>query len=82
VYINSNSTVYWARLENEKSITFKTFGLRLTFIYVKEGSLTVNGTVLGTSDQARLTAEEVVEITATKDAQFILIDLPGSESNY
>jgi redox-sensitive bicupin YhaK (pirin superfamily) len=82
VYINSNSTVYWARLDNDKSITFRTFGLRLTFIYVKEGSLTVNGTVLGTSDQARITSEEVVEITATKDAQFILIDLPGSESNY
>jgi redox-sensitive bicupin YhaK (pirin superfamily) len=82
VYMNSNSTVYWARLDAEKIITFKTFAIRLTFIYVKQGSLLVNGTALNTNDQARLTAEEVVEITATKDAEFILIDLPGSEANY
>ncbi len=82
VYMNSNSTIYWSRLDAEKTITFKTFAIRLTFIYVKQGSLLVNGTTLNTNDQARLTAEEVVEITATKDAEFILIDLPGSEANY
>lgn len=82
VYMNSNSTIYWARLDVDKRITFKTFPLRLTFIYVKQGSLLVNGTALGPNDQARLTTEEVVDIVATKDAQFILIDLPGSEANY
>jgi redox-sensitive bicupin YhaK (pirin superfamily) len=82
VYMNSNSTVYWSRLDADKTITFKTFAIRLTFIYVKQGSLLVNGTVLNPNDQARLTAEETVEITATKDAEFILIDLPGSEANY
>lgn len=82
VYMNSNSTVYWARLDVDKRITFKTFPLRLTFIYVKQGSLLVNGTALGPNDQARLTTEEVVDIVATKEAQFILIDLPGSEANY
>lgn len=82
VYMNSNSTVYWARLDAEKRIVFKTFAIRLTFIYVKQGSLVVNGVALATNDQARLTAEEVVEISATKDAEFILIDLPGSEANY
>jgi len=82
VYMNSNSTIYWARLDAEKTITFKTFGIRLTFIYVKQGGLVVNGIVLNPNDQARLTAEEIVEMTASKDAEFILIDLPGSEANY
>jgi redox-sensitive bicupin YhaK (pirin superfamily) len=82
VYMNSNSTIYWARLDAEKTITFKTFAIRLTFIYVKQGGLLVNGTTLNPNDQARLTAEEIIEITATKDAEFILIDLPGSEANY
>ncbi|RZK16210.1 MAG: pirin family protein [Hymenobacter sp.] len=82
VYLNSNSTIYWSRLDTDKQVVFKTFPLRLTFIYVKQGSLLVNGTALAPNDQARLTAEEVVEITATKDAEFILIDLPGSEANY
>ncbi|MFD1875426.1 pirin family protein [Hymenobacter bucti] len=82
VYMNSNSTIYWARLDAEKTITFKTFAIRLTFVYVKQGSLLVNGMVLNPNDQARLTAEQVVAITASKDAEFILIDLPGSEANY
>jgi len=82
VYMNSNSTVYWSNLDCGKTLTFKTFPIRLTFIYVKQGSLTVNGTELGANDQARIDAENVLEIEATKDAQFILIDLPGNEANY
>ena len=82
VYMNSNSTIYWSNLDCGKQVVFKTFPLRLTFIYVKEGAITVNGTKLGTNDQARIDAEDVLEIEATKDAQFILIDLPGSEANY
>jgi redox-sensitive bicupin YhaK (pirin superfamily) len=82
VYMNSNSTIYWASLDTDKVIVFKTFPIRLTFIYVKQGSLVVNGTTLGPSDQARISSEDVLEITATHDAQFILIDLPGSEANY
>ena len=82
VYMNSNSTVYWARLDTDAQLLFRTFALRLTFIYVKQGSLLVNGVAVTTNDQARLTAEEVVDIKATKDAEFILIDLPGSEANY
>ena len=82
VYINSNSTVYWANLSADKTITYKTFPIRLTFIYVKEGALFVNGAELGPNDQARLADENVVEIKASRDAQFILIDLPASEANY
>ncbi|WP_223649991.1 pirin family protein [Hymenobacter psoromatis] len=82
VYLNSNSTIYWSNLDSGKTLVFKTFPLRLTFIYVKEGSITVNGTELGPNDQARLDAEDVLEITAARDSQLILIDLPGSEANY
>ncbi|WP_375418957.1 pirin family protein [uncultured Hymenobacter sp.] len=82
VFINSNSTVYWANLSAEKEILFKTFPIRLTFIYVREGTIFVNGAELGPSDQARMTDEHVVEIRAEKDAQFILIDLPAAEANY
>jgi redox-sensitive bicupin YhaK (pirin superfamily) len=82
VYMNSNSTIYWSNLECGKKLTFKTFPIRLTFIYVKEGRISVNGTVLSSNDQARIDAEDVLDIEATKDAQFILIDLPASEANY
>jgi len=82
VYMNSNSTVYWSNLSENKEIEFKTFPIRLTFIYVKEGVIFVNGTELGPNDQARMTGDDVVQIRASKDAQFILIDLPASEANY
>ncbi|MFC7669713.1 hypothetical protein ACFQT0_21845 [Hymenobacter humi] len=80
--MNSNSTVYWSNLNEDNEIEFKTFPIRLTFIYVKEGSIFVNGTELGPNDQARMTDDHVVHIRAAKDSQFILIDLPASESNY
>ena len=82
VYLNSNSTIYWCNLDNDKEVIFKTFPIRLTFIYVKQGAIRVNGTGLGINDQVRIDAEDVLTIQATKDAQFILIDLPGSEANY
>jgi redox-sensitive bicupin YhaK (pirin superfamily) len=82
VYMNSNSTVYWSNLDCDKKLTFKTFPIRLTFIYVKQGSIRVNGTLLSSNDQARLSAEDVLDIEAVTDVQFILIDLPGNEANY
>ncbi|MBC6989622.1 MULTISPECIES: pirin family protein [Hymenobacter] len=82
VYMNSNSAIYWANLSADKTVMFKTFPIRNTFIYVKEGTIYVNGTELGPNDQARMTDEHVVEIRAEKDAQLILIDLPGNEANY
>ena len=82
VYMNSNCTIYWANLKAEKKIKFKTFPIRNTFIYVREGTIYVNGTEIGPSDQARLSDEHVVDIRGDKDAQFILIDLPANEANY
>ncbi|QNE39690.1 pirin family protein [Hymenobacter sp. NBH84] len=82
VYMNSNSTVYWANLREEKEIEFKTFPIRNTFVYVKEGTIYINGSEIGPNDQARLTDENVLHIRAEKDAQFILIDLPAAEANY
>ncbi len=82
VYMNSNSTIYWSNLDEDNEIEFKTFPIRLTFIYVKEGSIFVNGTELGPNNQARMTNDDVVHIRAIKDSQFIMIDLPSAESNY
>ena len=82
VYLNSNSTIYWCNLDKEKEVIFRTFPIRLTFVYVMAGAIRINGTGLGINDQVRIDAEDVLTIQATKDSQFILIDLPGSEANY
>lgn len=82
VYMNSNSTVYWANLGADKEIVFKTFPIRNTFVYLMEGTLYINGVELGINDQVRITDEHAVEIRASKAARFVLIDLPVDEANY
>ncbi|GAB2940385.1 pirin family protein [Hymenobacter coalescens] len=82
VYMNSNTSIYWSNLRADKELEFKTFPIRLTFIYVREGSILINGTQLNPGDQARITDEHVLHIRAERDAQFILIDLPAAEANY
>lgn len=82
VYMNSNSTIYWANLGAGKTITFKTFPLRFTFIYVRQGCLSCEGRELGPGDQLRAADRDVLALTASKDAQFLLLDLPASEANY
>jgi len=83
VFMNSNTTLYWANLDEGGEIEFKTFPLRLTFIYVKEGAVLVNGTQLAKNDQARISQEDVVRLVGTAaDTQLVLIDLPAEEANY
>jgi quercetin 2,3-dioxygenase len=81
IYINSNSTIYWCNLENEKELDMETFKLRNTFIYVNEGEINVNGSILRQHDQARITEEEKLHFIGRADSRFILIDLP-SDGNY
>ncbi|MBA9077997.1 MULTISPECIES: pirin family protein [Rufibacter] len=82
VYINSNSTIYYANLEEEKEIDFKTSPIRKGFIYVTSGEIFVNGMQVQKNDQVRSSDIDALRIRATADSSFILIDLPGVEANY
>ncbi|ALJ00849.1 pirin family protein [Rufibacter tibetensis] len=82
VYINSNSTIYHANLNEGKEIDFKTFPIRKGLIYVTSGELFVNGIQVQKNDQVRSADIDALRIQATADSSFILIDLPGVEANY
>ena len=82
VFMNSNSTIYYAHLKGEKEIDFKTFEIRKTLIYVLEGELFANGMQATQNDQLRIDHETAVLIRATQDSSFILIDVPAVEANY
>ena len=82
VYMNSNSTVYYANLQEEKEIDFKTSNIRKIFIYVTGGALFVNGQEVTKHDQLRLTDQELIKIKAAKTGSFVLIDVPAVEANY
>ncbi|KAA3438014.1 pirin family protein [Rufibacter hautae] len=82
VYINSNSTIYYANLKDGKEIDFKTFPIRKGLIYVTTGELFVNGIQVQKNDQVRSSDVDALRIKAAADSTFILIDLPGVEANY
>ncbi|CAN5921123.1 pirin family protein [soil metagenome] len=82
IFLNSNSTVYYANVDNEKEINFNTFKIRSSFFYVLEGSLFVNGVQVEKFDQLRLTDQDYLNIKASADASFILVDVPAVEANY
>ncbi len=82
IYMNSNSTIYYANLQEDKEIDFKTFDIRKTLIYLTEGLLFVNGQEVTKNDQLRLENVDMIKIKAAKTSSFILIDLPAVEANY
>ena len=82
IYMNSNSTIYYANLQEGKEIDFKTSDIRKTFIYVTDGVVFVNGQEVTQHDQLRLEKQEIIKLKASKTASFILIDLPAVEANY
>ncbi len=82
VYINSNSTIYYANLAQGEDIDFRTFKIRKTLIYILDGSLIANGVEADRHDQIRLEDQEIVTIHATAGSSFILVDVPAVEANY
>lgn len=82
VFLNSNSTVYYGSVSQGEEVTFRTFKLRRTLIYVLTGSLLVNNVEADSQDQIRLDDQEVIGIRGTADATFILVDVPAHEANY
>ena len=82
IYMNSNSTIYHANLKEDQEISFKTFDIRKTMIYVTEGHMFVNGAEVMTHDQIRLEKQVMIKISAAKNTSFILVDLPAVEANY
>jgi redox-sensitive bicupin YhaK (pirin superfamily) len=82
VYMNSNSTVYYGHLKEDKEINFPTFDIRKTFIYLIAGELFVNGVQTLEHDQARVDKTDLITLKAAQESRFILIDVPAVEANY
>jgi redox-sensitive bicupin YhaK (pirin superfamily) len=82
IFINSNSTVYYANLGSNKEIRFNTFKIRKTLFYLLKGSLFVNGVQAEENDQLRLEDQEFLDIKASADASFIMVDVPAVLANY
>lgn len=82
IFINSNSTVYHSNLASDKSLDFNTFNIRSTFFYLLKGSIFVNGVQAEQYDQIRMEKQDFLNIKATADASFIMVDVPAVAANY
>lgn len=76
VKVHQDVTFYVSRLNPGDSVQHLTQPARKNFVYVIEGEITLNGEVLLTGDQARVTEENQLRIQAAGLTELILIDLP------
>ena len=75
MHIHSDTTIFLSELENGKEIIYDTDESRNIFIYLQNGKLKINGEEFNTKDQARITRENKVTISADEDTSFICVDV-------
>ena len=73
----SDATLYRCELDAGREIIHATEDTRRVFIYLGRGRANVNGQSLAAGDQLRLDEEREVVITASEDADLVLIDVPS-----
>jgi len=74
--IDGDATIFVAALRDGDSVHHETASGRRTFWYVVEGDVVLDGTALGTGDQARVEGLPALELKASRAAEVVLIDLP------
>ena len=74
--IDQDAAIYLSRLGAGQAVGHKSRPGRKGYLFVIEGDVTLNGTPLAKGDQARLDGETKIEIRASKEAEFIFLDLP------
>ncbi len=76
VRVQQDVTFYVSRLRAGESVAHELKSGRRAFIYVIEGEITLNGEKLDAGDQARVVDARKLDLTGSRDAEVILIDLP------
>jgi hypothetical protein len=75
--IDQDAAIYLSSLASGQQVTHSSPAAgRKAYLFVTEGEVQVNGSIVSAGDQARIADEAQLAITATKDAEFILLDLP------
>ncbi len=76
VKVHQDVTFYVSSLRPAQELSHTLSAGRRAFLYVIDGELSVNGEQLRRHDQARITNEGQLHLTATQPSEIILIDLP------
>ena len=81
VRIHQDATIYTSLLAPGQSVTHQLAQGRRAYIFVIAGNLKLNGETLAPGDQARVSSERELQLSAAPDqaaalADFLLLDLP------
>jgi hypothetical protein len=74
--IDQDATIFVSRLKTGQSAAHKLQPKRHGYLFVISGDLELNGHAMAPGDQARIVDESNLEISAKKEAEIILLDLP------
>ncbi len=74
--MNADATVYLGSLEAYQMIDYQMRPDRSVFVYLTRGTLTINGIVCETGDQARIAKESEFMLGAINHSEFVLVDVP------
>ena len=75
ITVHQNVDVWAARLSPEEQAVFRLKPNRRAWIQMARGAGMLNGTLLGAGDGAAASQEELLEIKAVDDAEFLMFDL-------
>lgn len=76
IKIRANSTIYTANIDPGNTVRHKLVSGRGLFIYIKEGSVDINGMRFEKEDQARITDETDILIKSATNTELVAIEVP------
>jgi redox-sensitive bicupin YhaK (pirin superfamily) len=75
--IQADAALSAATLQAGESVTYRLAPGRKAYLVPAKGLATVNGVALGTRDGAAIAEEDTITVTATEDAELVLVDVKG-----
>jgi hypothetical protein len=74
--IDQDATLYVAALNQGQTVSHELRGGRRAYVFAIDWELSLNGVTLGAGDQARITDESKLVVSASGVSELILLDLP------
>ncbi len=79
VSLNTDAAIYRSDLDAGRVVQYCPMNGRQVFIYLVNGSVLINGSMVAARDQARIRDENKLTIRAETAADFILVDAAGGK---
>jgi quercetin 2,3-dioxygenase len=75
--IDQDAQIYVASLNAGQEVVHRSQAGRKAYLFVAEGSATLNGQFLAAGDQARISDDRELKIQSSSGAELMLLDLPS-----